>query len=65
MHSETDVSLHTMKEKLTLTVCFFLLSWLAAFPRSSAEIDRYKAVFDRYPEHVPSTRAVDAPLTAR
>ena len=63
MHSETDVSLHTMKEKLTLLLCLFVLSGLAAFPRSSAEIDRYKAVFDRYPEHVPSTRAVDAPLT--
>ena len=48
MHSETDVSLHTMKEKLTLIICLFVLSGLAAFPRSSAEIDRYKAVFDRY-----------------
>ena len=37
-----------MKEKLTLIICLFVLSGLAAFPRSSAEIDRYKAVFDRY-----------------
>lgn len=35
---------------------------LQCFSYDAAEINRFKAVFDAYPQHVPTSKTVDAPL---
>ena len=48
---------------LSVTVALLFATSLDVWSFRNSEIDRFKAVFNAYPTHVPTSQTVDAPIT--